>query len=278
MYTQTIVIARSGATKQSLVRKRLKIASLKKEGFTLFELLIAMVIGTVLIMAGTYAIRIGLFSMERGETWFNESTKEKAAYDFFWQQTSALHIQNVQHKNAMETEGIKKSKKKKTIYFLGDNDFLTFVSPLSFARHYGQGFVIANYKVKINDKGLWDLIYAELRVNSAVLIKLSEESESRLSADKDYTVFLRDCDKISFSYLGTVAEKEDNEGDVDGEEEKTADKKGDLLSKIQSADVIEGTDLQWKEKTKEKVPLAIKLLVSKYGKEQELISPIMVMY
>ncbi len=252
----------------------------KKEGFTLFELLIALFIGTMLIMAGTYAIRIGLFSMEKGETWFNDSTKEKAAYDFFWQQTSSLRIQKVPNKDIIETEGSKKSKKKKTIYFLGDKDFLTFVSPLSFARHYGQGFVIANYKVIINDKGLWDLIYAELRANPAVLIKLSEELESRLSTDKDYTVFLKDCDKISFAYLGTVTEETDNEGDVDvdGEEEKAADKKGDLPSKIQSADVIEGTDLQWKEKTKEKVPLAIKLLVSKHGKEQELISPIMVMY
>ena len=71
----------------------------KKEGFTLFELLIAMFIGTMLIMAGTYAIRIGLFSMEKEETWFNDSTKEKAAYDFFWQQTSSLRIQKVQNKD-----------------------------------------------------------------------------------------------------------------------------------------------------------------------------------
>lgn len=250
----------------------------KKEGFTLFELIIAMFIGTILIMAGTYAVRIGLFSMEKEETWFNDSTKERAAYDFFWQQTSSLRIQKVPNKDVAETEGSKKSKKKKTIYFLGEKDFLTFVSPISFARHYGQGFVIANYKVKINDNGLSDLIYAELRVNPAVLIKLSEESESRLSTDKNYTVFLKDCDKISFAYLSTVAEETDNEADIDGEEEKTADKKGDFQSKIRDTDVIEGTDLQWKEKTKEKVPVAIKLLVSKHGREQELISPIMVMY
>jgi len=250
----------------------------REEGFTLFELLIAIFIGTILIMAGAYAIRVGLFSMEKEEAWFNDSTKEKAAYDFFWQQTSSLRIQKVPSKDITQTEGDKKSKKKKSIYFLGEKDFLTFVSPLSFTRHYGQGLVIANYKVKLNDSGLWDLIYSELRANPTVLIKLSEELESRLSADKDYTVFLKDCDMISFAYLDTVNEGADNEneGDVDGEE--MTDNEENAHAKVLDADVIEGTDLKWKEKTKEKVPRAIKLLVSKHGKEQELISPTMVTY
>ena len=248
----------------------------REEGFTLFELLIAIFIGTILIMAGAYAIRVGLFSMEREEVWFNDSTKEKAAYDFFWQQTSSLRIQKVPHKDVMQAEGNKKSRKKKSIYFIGEKDLLTFVSPLSFTRHYGQGLVIAHYKVKINENGLWDLIYSEVRTNPTVLIKLSEESESRLSADKDYTVFLKDCDMISFAYLDTVDEETDSEEDVDGEE--ITDNEEDVHAKVLDADVIEGTDLKWKEKTKEKVPLAIKLLVSKHGKEQELISPIMAMY
>lgn len=249
----------------------------RDEGFTLFELLIAIFIGTILIMAGAYAIRVGLFSMEREEVWFNDSTKEKAAYDFFWQQTSSLRIQKVPHKDVLQAEGNKKSGKKKSIYFMGEKDFLTFVSPLSFTRHYGQGLVIAQYKVKLNDNGLWDLIYSELRTNPTVLIKLSEELESRLSADKDYTIFLKDCDMISFAYLDTVAEETENEGDADDGEEK-ANKAAGAHAKALDADVIEGTDLKWKEKTKAKVPLAIRLLVSKRGKEQELISPIMAMY
>ena len=76
----------------------------QKEGFTLFELLIALFIGTLLIMAGAYTIRIGLFSLERDEAWFNESAKEKAAYDFFWQQASALLIQKVPQKKSGENE------------------------------------------------------------------------------------------------------------------------------------------------------------------------------
>ncbi|MDN3514862.1 MAG: prepilin-type N-terminal cleavage/methylation domain-containing protein [Candidatus Brocadia sp.] len=248
----------------------------REQGFTLFELLIAIFIGTILVMSGAYAIRIGLFSMEREEAWFNDSTREKAAYDFFWQQTSSLRVQKVPSKDLLEAEGSKMPKKKKPIYFIGEKDFLTFVSPLSFAKHYGQGLIIANYKVKINDNGLWDLIYSEFRASPTTLIKLSEELEGRLSTDRDRTVFLKDCDMISFAYLDELDEKNDNEGDV-GEEDIMAGKE-DIHGRFQDADVIEGTDLKWKEKMKEKVPLAVKLFVSKQGKEQELISPIMVTY
>lgn len=250
----------------------------REEGFTLFELLIAVFIGTILIMAGAYAIRVGLFSLEREEIWFNDSTREKAAYDFFWQQTSSLRVQTVpsQDKNVVQAEGSKSSGGKKSVYFIGERDFLAFVSPLSLARHYGQGLVIAQYKVKSNNNGLRDLIYSEVRVSPTTLIKLSEESESRLNVDKGYTVFLRDCDMISFAYLDTADEDAGNEGDAGGE--KRTNKAAGARTKVLDADVIEGTDLKWKEETKGKVPLSIKLFVSRYGKEQELISPIMAMY
>ena len=235
-----------------------------KEGFTLFELLIALFIGTILIMSGAYAIRTGLFSMEREEAWFNDTTKEKAAFDFFWQQVSSLRVQKIPRKDNLLAEENKTAQKKITKYFTGEKDFLSFISPLSFKKHYGQGLIIANYKVKLNDNGLWDLIYMETRVTPAILIKLAEESESTLNTDKDYTIFLKDCDVISFAYLDTVEEETDNEEEV----QVTA----------QDADVIEGTDLTWKEKITERIPQAIKLSVSKNGREQELISPIMATY
>ena len=241
-----------------------KSMSKHQEGFTLFELLIALFIGTILIMSGAYAIRTGLFSMEREEAWFNDTTKEKAAFDFFWQQVSSLRNQKIPRKDTSLTEENKTAKKKKTIYFSGEKEFLSFVSPLSFKKHYGQGLIIANYKVKLNDNGLWDLIYMETRVTPTILIKLSEESESILNTDKDYTIFLKDCDVISFAYLDTVEEENDNEEEVH--------------IATQDADVIEGTDLKWKEKITERIPQAIKLSVSKNGREQELISPIMAMY
>jgi len=237
----------------------------RNNGFTLFELLIAMFIGTIMIMSGAYAIRTGLFSMEREEAWFNDTTKEKAAFDFFWQQVSSLRVQKIPRKdNLIAAEENKTVKKKKTNYFTGEKEYLSFVSPLSFKRHYGQGLIITNYKVKLNDNGLWDLIYMETRVTPTILVKLSEESESTLTTDMDYTIFLKDCDMISFAYLDTVEEETDNEGEVQ--------------VVAQDADVIEGTDLKWKEKITERIPRAIKLSVTKNGKAQELVSPIMAMY
>ncbi len=235
-----------------------------KKGFTLFELLIAMFIGTILIMSGAYAIRTGLFSMEREEAWFNDSTKEKAAFDFFWQQVSSLHIQKIPSKDNLLNRENKTTKKEKPNYFTGEKDFLSFVSPLSFKKHYGQGLIIANYKVKINNNGLWDLIYMETRVTPTILIKLSEESESISNTDKDYTIFLKDFDLISLAYLDTANEETHNEGDAQ--------------VATQDADIIEGTDLKWKEKITEKIPRAIKLSISKNGRGQDIISPIMAMY
>lgn len=238
----------------------------RKKGFTLFELLIAMFIGTILIMSGAYAIRTGLFSMEREEAWFNDTTKEKAAFDFFWQQVSSLCVQKIPRKdNLLAAEENKTIKKKKTNYFTGEKDYLSFVSPLSFKKHYGQGLIITNYKVRLNDNGLSDLIYMETRVTPTILVKLSEESESTPNTDMDYTIFLKDCDVISFAYLDTVEEETDNEEEV-------------VHVATLDADVIEGTDLKWKEKITERIPRAIKLSVTKNGKAQELISPIMAMY
>ncbi|UJS18172.1 MAG: prepilin-type N-terminal cleavage/methylation domain-containing protein [Candidatus Jettenia sp.] len=91
-------------------------------GFTLFELLIAVFIGTILIMSSAYAIRLGLFSMEREEVWFNNSTKEKASFDFFWQQVSSLYIlkatsDNTNDKKNTPAPSLMESKKKKVFIF-----------------------------------------------------------------------------------------------------------------------------------------------------------------
>ncbi len=247
-----------------------------KNGFTLFELLIALFIGTMLIMSGAYSIKMGLFTMERDEVWFNASTKEKAAYDFFWQQVSSLRIQKIPSKDPLLTEDNKKTKKKKTIFFSGEKDSLAFVTPLSMTKHYGQGLVIANYKVKINEKGLWDLIYVESMANPSIMVKFSEESEIRFGLDKekDITKFFQDCDAISFAYLDT-AEDEENE---DGQKDDGSGKKITITRDALDADVIEGTDLKWKEKTIEKIPQAIRITVVKNGKESEMVTSIMATY
>ncbi len=238
-----------------------------KYGFTLFELLIAIFIGTILIMSGAYAIRMGLFSMEKDEVWFNNSTKEKAAFDFFWQQVSSLRIQKIPtKKDQIIVETIKK---KKTIYFTGKKDSLTFITPLSLKKRYGQGLIIANYKARINENGLWDLTYTENTLNPSILIKLSEDSDYKIiTYESNSTVFLKDCSMISFSYLINIKKDINEQPDIENNT--------NLLEL--NTDVIEGTNLKWKEELDGKTPRAIKFTVSKNGKEQELVSPVMAMY
>ena len=227
-----------------------------KEGFTLFELLIALFIGTILIMSGAYAIRTGLFSMEREEAWFNDSTKEKAAFDFSGNRSPHYVFKRSQERIPSLPRKTKRPKKKKPIISQVKKIFSPLYPPLSFKKHYGQGLIIANYKVKLNGNGFWDLIYMEARVTPTILIKLSEEPESTSNTDKDYTIFLKDFDVISFAYLDTVEEETDNEEEV---HVATLD-----------ADVIEGTDLKWKEKITERIPQAIKLSVTKMERHKSL--------
>jgi len=246
-----------------------------EKGFTLFELLIALFIGTLLVLAGVYAIRIGLFSMEKEETWFNDSTREKAAFDFFWQQTTSLHIQRVPEEKIIE-DSI--TREKRDIFFVGKRDFLTFVSPLSLKKQYTQGLVIANYKVAIDEDGLWDLIYTESRLNPKVLKELSEGFKTNFRAQsnsimyEDYTEFFKDCELITFHYL--VHGDEDKEDENDEEDEAENRTRTNTIG----ADFIKGTKVRWKEKIIGKMPLAIKLTVTKNGEEQVLVVPIMVMY
>lgn len=205
--------------------------------------------------------------MEKEELWFNDSTKEKAAFDFFWQQVSSLHVLPSSDKKKMKKSLVENTKatgnkqKEDASYFAGEKDLLSFVSPLSLKRHYGQGMIIANYKIVIRANGKRDLVYSEFRVTPSQK-NILDEFENRLITGKDTTVFLKDCDTISFEYL--MKEEDDN-----GE---------DIKPSIRDADNKEGKDLRWKEEIKGKVPQAIKLIVSKYGDLQEIISPIMVMY
>ena len=243
-----------------------------KRGFTLFELLIALFVGMVLVMSGVYAIRIGLFSMEKEGVWFSESTREKAAFDFFWQQASALYNQKLPRENRLLNDNVKKKKDK---MFVGEEDFLAFVSPLSLKKHYSQGLVIANYKVKMNDEGRLDLIYVETRLNPKLLMDLAEgfktnfRMESNAVLYEEYTVFFNDCTSVAFEYLVSEEDAMDDDVDIAG---------GEVPPSQQSGNSKEGVKAVWKGKIIGKIPKAIKLTVTKNGEEQTLITPIMAMY
>jgi ferric iron reductase protein FhuF len=192
-----------------------------------------------------------------------------------------LRIQKIPEKNPELTNESKDKKKKKTIYFTGEKNLLSFVTPLSLKEHFSRGLVIATYEIKTNEKGLYDLYYSETIVNPKILATLSDETERRLGLDniKEFTVFLRDYDRISIVYLDDKEEVDDETAAAATEDNESIPRKmTSNTDTILDPDVIEGTHLKWKEKIHAKIPLSIKLLVSKNGKEQELMSPIMAMY
>ncbi|WP_169703206.1 hypothetical protein [Candidatus Kuenenia stuttgartiensis] len=84
---------------------------------------------------------LACFLWKKRAFWFSDSTREKAAFDFLWQQASALYNQKLPKENRLLNDNVKKKKDK---MFVGEEDFLAFVSPLSLKKHYSQGLVIAN--------------------------------------------------------------------------------------------------------------------------------------
>lgn len=231
-------------------RKRFAWLKEQGEGFTLFEILIAISIGMILIMAGTYAIRLGLSSMEKERVWFRDFTREKAAFDFLWQQISSIRIQKVSKEDGDE----------ENVYFTGRKDALSFITPLSLKRHYGHGLVIALYKVKSDKGGKYDLVYTEKRLDPMVFI--DDRWLNNPEVWRDYTTFFTGCDRIMFTYL---------DSDKGGQEYGFYNGEADSSS-------IEGTGLQWKGKINGRIPKAVKLSVRRRGEEQVLVSPVMVMY
>ncbi|MGQ3686174.1 MAG: PulJ/GspJ family protein [Candidatus Loosdrechtia sp.] len=233
----------------------------RSEGFTLFELLIAVFISSMLIMSGAYALRMGLFSLEREESWFNDSIKEKAAFDFFWLQASSLYNLKSQENKNYAYRIINDARQKENFYFIGEKEFLSFVSPLSLERHYGLGMIVANYKIVMRENGKRDLVYSEWRLNTS-LHNIRDQFKNRLFTGKDITVFFSDCDMILFEYL----------------EKRMAGSEENIENITHNVPGGEGKDLTWNKETKGMIPQAIKLRVSKHGDQKEIISPIMVMY
>lgn len=239
------------------------------DGFTLLELIIATFIGTMLIMASAYAIKMGLSSMGKEELWFNELSKERAAYEFFWQQTSSLHqLDSTKEQSGKEqrlpkkvTQG-KNSQQEESTYFVGEKDSLVFASPLSLNKHYGQGMILAQYKIVYNINGKYDLVYQEIPLNSTIKKTWSEEFENKSLLNKDVTVFFKDYDMISFAYLNS--EETDND--------KSA------LTTAKNIQKKDSEEVTWKEKVSGDVPKAVKLTASIRGQTHELLSPIMVTY
>ena len=123
--------------------------------------------------------------MEKEEAWFNDLSKERAAFEFFWQQTSSLHqLDTSGETNESERRLPQKTTKKVNTQketsndFMGEKDSLVFAAPLSLKKHYGQGMILAQYKIVYNVNGKYDLIYLETPLNSTIKKTWAEEFEN----------------------------------------------------------------------------------------------------
>lgn len=232
-------------------------------GFTLLEVIVAITIGSVIILVSTVALRIGLSHLDNGEEWLNDTVREATVYDFFWQQVSSIRsIEIPKPTSSLERfdeegdDSIKTGLKK--VYFKGEIDSMSFISPLSLKRHYGNGLIVATYKQRVSYDGI-DLVYKEKRLNPAILSSISNDIFD-IDEEKDEVVIFEKCDDIKFEYLkaGRSSNLIDNE----------------TLSNINAEDGYQ----EWVGTIENRLPKAIRIVITKEEKEKELIASVMVMY
>ena len=203
--------------------------------FTLLELIIALSIGTVLILLVSFAIRTGFFQMERGSKWLEDRYRDNSALLFFHQQATSMRSELV----------------KKNVIFDGDSDRIAFITPISLERSYGLGLMMVSYYIEESDDG-FSLNYKEKRFVPGENLDSFKDQNVSMFSDSEVVEIVNGYGKISFQYLGL-------QGDANA---------------ASSESVHEWKD-EWLENS---LPKAVKVVLVKGGKSQELIAPVMVMY
>lgn len=226
----------------------------KRCGFTLIEIIIAISIGSLLILVTSASIRTGLSYMQNGEERFDKGLREKVALNFFIQQVTSMRSYNVGN------AGNKGNTGNTGIFFIGEKDSVSFISPLSLDKYYTQGLMSCTYTITKDRDDTYSLLYNEKRVlNNDYLTKLMDKFSGELRAssadllstgkffDEEPVIFFQGYQKITLEYLGEV---------TTGKEEEES---------------------PWKESWQiNALPKAIKITFLKHGEIQEATAPIMV--
>ncbi len=203
--------------------------------FTLLELIIAISIGTVLILLVSSAIRMGFFQMERGSKWLEERYRDNSALFFFQQQATSMRDELIN----------------KDTVFDGDSARIVFVTPISLERSYGLGLMMVSYYIEEGNEGV-RLNYKEKRFVPGENMDTFKDQNSLMFNDSEAVEIVNGYDEISFKYLST-------QEDADAASSESA--------------------LEWKDTwLVNSLPKAVKVVLTKDGKSQELIAPVMVMY
>ncbi len=161
--------------------------------FTLLELIIALSIGTVLILVVSFSIRMGFFQIERGSKWLEVSHRENSALHFFRQQATSMRS---------ETVG-------EDVIFDGDTERIVFVTPISLKESYGLGLIMVLYYSAEDDNGA-RLNYKEKRFIPGENLGTFKDQFSLMFDKSEEVEIVSGYEKISFQYLG-VDESEDKD-------------------------------------------------------------------
>jgi hypothetical protein len=203
--------------------------------FTLLELIIAISIGTALILLVSFAIRMGFFQMEKGSKWLEEKYRDNSALFFFHQQATSMRAELIN----------------KDTVFDGDSDRVVFITPISLERSYGLGLMMVYYYIEGGNEG-FSLNYKEKRFVPGENLNSFKDQNASMFSDSEVVAIVNGYDKISFQYLGLQ----------------------------EDAGVTSGKSVpEWKDEWLENsLPKAVKVVLMKDRKIQELIAPVMVMY
>ncbi len=161
--------------------------------FTLLELIIALSIGTVLILLVSFSIRMGFFQMERGSRWLEESHRENSALHFLRQQATSMRSETVDE----------------DVIFDGDSERIVFVTPISLKKSYGLGLMMVLYYSEKDDEGV-RLNYKEKRFVPGENLSTFKDQISLMFDKSEEVEIVNGYEKISFQFLG-VEESEDND-------------------------------------------------------------------
>ncbi|MBC8550753.1 MAG: prepilin-type N-terminal cleavage/methylation domain-containing protein [Candidatus Brocadiales bacterium] len=153
--------------------------------FTLLELIIAISIGTVLILLVSFAIRMGFFQMERGSKWLEERYRDNSALYFFHQQVTSLRSELINE----------------DIIFDGNSDRIVFITPISLERSYGLGLMLVSYYIEESKDGS-RLNYKEKRFVPGKNLDTFQDQNALIFDDSEVVEIVNGYDEISFQYLG----------------------------------------------------------------------------
>ncbi|MHC4267658.1 MAG: PulJ/GspJ family protein [Planctomycetota bacterium] len=163
--------------------------------FTLLELIIALSVGTILILIVSFSVRMGFFQMERGSNRLEEQYRDNSALFFFRQQATSMRPETID----------------KDLVFEGDSKRVVFVTPISLEKSYGLGLMMVSYYVEDSSEGV-SLNYKEKRFVPIKNFNTFKDQNVSMFDDSEEIEIVKGCKEISFQFLGLEGEDEVTSG------------------------------------------------------------------